>query len=206
MPGHMKLFSAFCAVLLISSNAACSKLPGSKSSEGIDETTLASLIALAGAGGGDNGSTALTISGTLTGTLGGGSVDLRLTTTGQTNLNVAAAGSFAFATTVTAGTAYSIKLTSQPNYTFGTCSAANTRRCTLANSSGTVGTNSVTNVGVSCVSILAANCNAVKDGTESDTDCGGTTAALCPSNRTCGANSDCQSGVCNLSSNPATCQ
>jgi hypothetical protein len=52
---------------------------------------------------------------------------------------------------------------------------------------------------------VAASCtDGVKDGTETDVDCGGATCSPCPDNDTCLLAGDCTDGVC--SGNPLTCQ
>jgi alpha-tubulin suppressor-like RCC1 family protein len=63
--------------------------------------------------------------------------------------------------------------------TAGTCDVACDAGYTLANGA--------------CVSVCADN---VKNGLETDTDCGGPACPACADGKSCGANSDCASGVC----------
>lgn len=77
------------------------------------------------------------VGGSVTGLTGSGLV---LANPGASNLPVAADGSFTFAPTVGAGTAYAVSVLTQPSG----------QTCTVTNASGTANTN-VSNVAVSCV-------------------------------------------------------
>jgi environmental stress-induced protein Ves len=86
------------------------------------------------------GPAVFSIGGTVSGLTGSGLV---LATTGQANLPVAAgATTFAFATKVDPGTAYSVTVVTQPTNP--------TQTCTVASGSGTVGSADVSNVAVTC--------------------------------------------------------
>ncbi|MBX7056998.1 MAG: hypothetical protein K1X75_02955 [Leptospirales bacterium] len=176
------------ATILLFQISSCTALLGGEDSSDSDVAILAALAALSGG---------ISIGGTTTGDLTG-SYGLRLSNGGTTtNVAVSTLGAFVLARNVTSGSSYSVIFTSQPNFVApSTCSVANTRRCTIANNTGTVGSSSVTNVAVTCATISPGNCNAVQDGFETATDCGGTTAALCPTGRACVAGTDCQSLTC----------
>ena len=62
---------------------------------------------------------------------------------GGDNLSVSANGSFTFATSLAAGTAYSVTVKTNPSG----------QTCTVTSGSGTVGTANVTNVAVSCANV-----------------------------------------------------
>jgi hypothetical protein len=47
-----------------------------------------------------------------------------------------------------------------------------------------------------CDASLATCCNGIKDGLETDTDCGGGECPKCPNGSTCAQNTDCLSGNC----------
>jgi hypothetical protein len=77
------------------------------------------------------------------------------------------------------------------------------------------GTGKTCNGASDCVSAVCtgtpATCQAatctdlVKNGNESDIDCGGATCSKCPAGKTCGGASDCQSGVCSGTCQAPTC-
>ncbi|MEZ5457780.1 MAG: hypothetical protein R3E65_00215 [Steroidobacteraceae bacterium] len=73
--------------------------------------------------------------------------ELVLQNNGGSNLTVSANGSFSFAGSVNAGTAYSVTVQTQPSNP--------TQTCTVANGSGTANAN-VTNISVTCTTVTAA--------------------------------------------------
>ena len=91
--------------------------------------------ALPGSGGGTTGTTY-----SVGGTVSGLTAAVTLTDNGADTLNVAANGSFTFATTMASGATYSVAVAANPSG----------QSCTVANGSGTVASANVTSVTVSC--------------------------------------------------------
>jgi hypothetical protein len=79
------------------------------------------------------------------------------------------------------------------------CGGPNCRKCGnggMCNGNGDCGSN-FCNGGV-CQSMPAPTCtDGVKNGNETDVDCGGGTCPACPAGKSCSAGRDCQSMVCN---------
>src|SRR5688572_30249031 len=110
----------------------------------IASISLCALI-LSACGGGGGGSTntpaptTYTVGGTITGLAGTGLV---LQNNGGNNLTVPANGSFTFVSAMTAASAYSVTVLTQPS--------APTQTCAVTNGSGSVGSANVANVAVAC--------------------------------------------------------
>lgn len=118
-------------------------------------TGAALLLALTACGGGGSDSappppppppppTTYTLGGTVSGLAGSGLV---LQNNGGSNLTVSTNGTFSFAGSVNAGTAYSVTVQTQPSNP--------TQTCTVANGSGTANAN-VSNVTITCTTVTAA--------------------------------------------------
>jgi hypothetical protein len=120
----------------------------------ITGTALLLALSACGGGGGDSAPppppppppppTTYTLGGTVSGLAGTGLV---LQNNGGSNLTVSANGSFSFAGSVNAGTAYSVTVQTQPSNP--------TQTCTVANGTGTANAN-VTNISVTCTTVTAA--------------------------------------------------
>jgi len=89
-------------------------------------------------GGGDGGSKAYTVGGTLAGQASGGALALQLNGAGE--LALSANGSFQFSATLATGAAYAVTVKTQPTG----------QTCTVTNGSGTLASAAVANVAVQC--------------------------------------------------------
>ncbi|MCU0701123.1 MAG: hypothetical protein MUC96_31830 [Myxococcaceae bacterium] len=80
----------------------------------------------------------------------------------------------------------------------GACAAANPANACAVNQRCAVGTDCASGVcNATTLRCVPNGCfNGVRDGTETDLDCGGACEPRCAGNRLCTVNADCQSGVC----------